>query len=264
MLNRFKTTGKPMTIIEDYVITVALATDIGCHRQNNEDAVQYFSPNGDRKTGLAIVADGMGGHRAGEVASQEAVTAIGERCAADHFINPQQSLMNAFQQANHRIYRHSNEHFDCRGMGTTATALMITKGMGCYAHVGDTRLYRIRDGQIEQMTQDHTLVAQMVEYGMITQDQARTHPKKNILTNALGTNPEILVDVSDNLFPVRIDDAYLLCSDGLVDKVADDDIRQIIANNAPEEACAALVAAAIDGGGNDNISVIILTIQKNG
>ncbi|MDD2722687.1 MAG: Stp1/IreP family PP2C-type Ser/Thr phosphatase [Methylovulum sp.] len=252
-----------MAIAEDYVISVALASDIGCHRQNNEDTVKFFSLSGNVQTGLAIVADGMGGHKAGEVASQEAVDVIGEWCLAHHFADPQQTLVNAYLAANQRVYRHSSDHHDCRGMGTTVTALLIANGMGCYAHVGDSRLYSIRDRHITQMTQDHTLVAQMLEYGMITAEQAKVHPQKNILTNALGTNPDILVDVSDILFPIQIGDSYLLCSDGLFEKITDDEILHIIVNNSPEEACTALVDAAIDRGGNDNISVIVLAVQNN-
>jgi len=252
-----------MAIVEDYVISVALASDIGCHRFNNEDTVKFFSPPGDVQTGLAIVADGMGGHKAGEVASQEAVDVIGEWCLANHFADPLQTLSNAYLAANQKVYRHSSDHFDCRGMGTTATALLIANGMGCYAHVGDSRLYSIRDRQITQLTQDHTLVAQMLDYGMITPEQAKIHPQKNILTNALGTNPEILVDVSDILFPIQIGDSYLLCSDGLYEKITDDEILHIILNNSLEEACVALVDAANGRGGNDNISVIVLAIQNN-
>ncbi|PPD48416.1 MAG: serine/threonine protein phosphatase [Methylobacter sp.] len=263
ILKRFKTKGKPMAIVEDYIITVAWASDIGCQRQNNEDALDYFSPTGNAGIGLAILADGMGGHRAGEVASKEAVETIGELCLANNFLNPQQTLVNAYLEANQRIYRHSLDSSDCQGMGTTATALMIANGMGCYAHVGDSRLYRIRNQQIEQMTHDHTLVAQMLEYGMITLEQAKVHPNRNILTNALGTNPEILVDVSEILFPIQIGDTYLLCSDGLIDKVTDEEIRLIIVNNSPDEACSGLIKAAIAYGGDDNISVIVLTVQNS-
>lgn len=252
-----------MAIIEDYVITVASISDIGCHRQNNEDAVQFFSPTGDRQTGLAIVADGMGGHKAGEVASQTAVDTIGELCLAGNFVNPQQTLVNAYLEANRRIFSHASADIDCRGMGTTATTLMIAKGMGCYAHVGDSRLYRIRNLQIEQMTRDHTLVAQLLEYGMITPDQAKDHPNKNVLTNVLGTNPEVVVDVSEVLFPIWIGDTFLLCSDGLFDKISDHEIMHIIADSSPEKACRALINSAICKGGNDNISVIVLTIQNN-
>lgn len=261
-LKRFKTTDQPMTIIQDYVISVALASDIGCQRQNNEDALQYLASSTDPRTGLAIVADGMGGHKAGEVASQEAVSVIARHCQDGYFLTLPQTLVTAFQEANQKINNYANEHFECRGMGTTATALMISNGLGCYGHVGDTRLYRIRDGQMEQMTQDHTLVAQMQEYGMITKEQARIHPKKNILTNALGTNPDILVDTSDAPFPIRIGDIYLLCSDGLVDKVTDEEMMLMLTDNSPEQACKLLIDAALDNGGNDNISVIVLVIQN--
>jgi len=252
-----------MAIIEDYVINVALISDIGCHRQNNEDAVQFFSPAGNRQTGLAIVADGMGGHKAGEVASQSAVDTIGQLCLAGNFADPRQILVNAYLEANRSIYSHANADFDCHGMGTTATALIIAGGMGCYAHVGDSRLYRIRNRQIEQMTRDHTLVAQLLEYGMITPDQAKDHPNKNVLTNVLGTNPEVVVDVSEALFPIWIDDTFLLCSDGLFDKISDHEIMQMIVDSSPEEACRELVDSAIRRGGKDNISVIVLTIQNS-
>lgn len=252
-----------MAIMGDYIISAASATDIGCNRQNNEDAVRCILPTDDKKTALAIVADGMGGHKAGEVASQEAVDVIAEHCLQNNFLNPLQMLVTAFQEANLSIHRYANAHIECRGMGTTATALLIKDGFGCYAHVGDTRLYRIRDGHMEQLTQDHSLVAQMQEYGMITKEQARFHPKKNILTNSLGTNADILVESSDILFPIRIGDIYLVCSDGLVDKVMDEEIYLLLAYNSPEQACRQLVQAALDSGGGDNISVIVLAILSH-
>jgi protein phosphatase len=262
VLKRLKPQIKAMTIIDGYSISIALASDIGSYRVNNEDAVWCYSPEENPRIALAIVADGMGGHKAGEVASKEAVDVIANYCLENNFLNPQKSLMEAFRLANQSINRLSHDHYECRGMGTTATVLMIVDGMGCYGHVGDTRLYQIRDRRIVQMTQDHTLVAQMLEYGMISKDEARVHPKKNILTNALGTSAEILVDVSDQLFPIQIGDLYLLCSDGLVDKIGDDEILQLVMHNTAEQACALLVDAAIANGGNDNISVIILTIQS--
>jgi protein phosphatase len=265
MLKRFKLMGRStMKGVDDYAIRVALASDIGCQRHNNEDAMGFFAPEGDRQTGLAIIADGMGGHKAGEVASKEAVETIGALCLAKHFLNPRQTLTEAYLEANRRIYRHAAAHFDCRGMGTTATALMIAQGSLCYAHVGDSRLYRIYDDQIAQMTQDHTLVAQMLQYGMITQEQVRTHPNRNILINSLGTSPEVQVEILDNPFPVYIGDSYLLCSDGLFDELGNNEIKRIVLTHSPEEACQALINAALDSGGRDNISVIVLAIEKQG
>jgi serine/threonine protein phosphatase PrpC len=264
-LKRFRTTGQPMPIVGDYVIHVASATDIGCHRQNNEDSLGFFtlSDPENNRAGLAVIADGMGGHKAGEVASKASVDIIGGHCVGHRFAHPQQTLANAYLEANRKIYAHAAEHYDCRGMGTTATALLITDGVGCYAHVGDSRLYRVRSRQIEQLTKDHTLVAQFLQYGMITPQEAKSHPQKNILTNALGTNPEVFVEVSDEVFTILLGDVFLLCTDGLYDKLDDEEILPLIVNNSPEEACSALINAALDRGGNDNISVIILTIQNH-
>lgn len=265
IFKRFNTkhTGKSVSMSEDYEILVALSTDIGCRRANNEDSIQYFSLPGDRKTGLAIVADGMGGHKAGEVASKEAVDTIGAYCLAKNFANPMQTLIQAYREANNRIHRLAAEDVNCRGMGTTATALMFAEGAACFAHVGDSRLYRISNNNIEQLTRDHTLVAQLLEHGVITEDQAKSHPNKNVLTSALGTYAHVGVDVSEQLLPIRIGDQFLLCSDGLFDGVSDERIKMIMLENKPEQACNALINAALAAGGHDNISVIVLAVAQN-
>lgn len=265
IFKRFNTkrTGKSMSMSGDYEILMALSTDIGCRRANNEDSIQYFSLPGDRQTGLAIVADGMGGHKAGEVASKEAVDTIGAYCLAKNFVNPKQTLTQAYREANCRIHQLASDNIDCHGMGTTATALLFAEGIACFAHVGDSRLYRISDDKIEQLTRDHTFVAQLLERGMITEEQARSHPNKNILTSALGTHADVEIDVSEQLLRVRIGDKFLLCSDGLFDVVTDEQIKTMVLENKPDDACDALIDAALAAGGHDNISVIVLAIEQN-
>ncbi|CAG0991174.1 PPM family protein phosphatase [Anaerolineae bacterium] len=248
--------------INDYEIVVALASDPGCCRPNNEDSVQFFSPQGDPRSALAVVADGMGGHNAGEIASREAITAIGSR----YFLQPSSShsriLRLGFSDANARIFALAKQHPEWAGMGTTATALLIGKGMACYAHVGDSRLYRVRGGAMEQLSTDHTLVAALAKDGLIPSEGIANHPDRNVITRAIGTKPSVEVEVGESEWPIQIGDTYLLCSDGLYDMVTGQDIESILRENSLSEACDLLIQAARNNGGYDNVSAIVLAIRE--
>jgi serine/threonine protein phosphatase PrpC len=233
------------------------ATDAGRIRASNED---HLWADGQ----LFAVADGMGGHQAGEVASALAVARLSNALARPD--PTPDALVAAIEDANREIFAASTTDPDQQGMGTTITALaLITPGDSesdaylVLGNVGDSRTYRIRHGVLEQVTVDHSYVQELVAGGHISPAEARTHPRRNIVTRALGIEPEIEVD-SWRVQPYR-GDRYILCSDGLVDEVPDDDILEIaIAHSDPTEAAQALVDTANANGGHDNISVVVVDI----
>lgn len=249
-------------LIGDYEIIVSLASDVGCSRLNNEDCIHYCSSDINQQNVLAIVADGMGGHAAGETASHEAVHSIQSHYFAKKYVgDPIRSLKNAVMQANAHVYQLAIHDRALSGMGTTATALAIVNGFAYYIHVGDSRLYQLRNGNMHQLTRDHTLVAQMVNDGLISPELAQTHPDRNIITRALGTKPTVDVDVVKSPIPIQEGDIFILCSDGLYDLVAEQEIAKLVREHNPANACNLLIQAARSAGGYDNISVIILAVQ---
>jgi len=213
--------------------------------------------------GLFIVADGMGGHLAGEVASEMAVTTL--RTQLGDGTNTLDDVVAAVHDANVDIYRGSIEDPDQAGMGTTVTAIAVVADphdgevLGV-VNVGDSRGYVLRHGRLRQVTVDHSFVQELVAEGAITRDEARTHPRRNIVTRALGIEPVVRVD--SWIMPIIRGDRFLLCSDGLVDEVTDDTIAQILTEHLtdPERAAQALVEAANEAGGRDNITVVIVDV----
>lgn len=247
-------------------IEVSLATDRGCQRDRNEDHILFFEPDDpsllEKKGILAIVADGMGGHRAGEVASELAVKLIKQGYYHEPG-EPSLALAAAFQTANREIYKLSRSHQAYRGMGTTCTALVLQEASAYCAHVGDSRLYLLRDNKLMRMTEDHSMVMEMVKSGIITAEEARHHPDKNILARALGVKPKVEVSIWDKPFQVQKGDVFILCSDGLYDLVKDDEIEQIAQAHDPSQACDKLINLAKERGGCDNISVGLLRIRRD-
>jgi serine/threonine protein phosphatase PrpC len=226
-------------------IEVGSATDIGRVRERNEDSVLVNPP-------LYVVADGMGGHRGGQVASQVALEAM-EGLATEG----RGSLADHVRRANRAVWDRSVEDERLSGMGTTLTAAQIDGASALIAHVGDSRAYLLRDGSLQQLTTDHTLVARMVKSGEITEAEAEVHPHKNVLTRALGTDEEVEVD-EDSIALVD-GDRLLLCSDGLTGMVTEDQIQAILENSdQPQQAADRLVKAANRAGGIDNITVVVL------
>jgi len=248
----------------DYQVVISLLSDVGCVREINEDSGRYTCPDQSQAESqrgmLVLVADGMGGHSAGEVASQMAVEVI-SRAYYGSSEDARNSLEGAFHAANQAIHDHaaSNETLD--GMGTTCTALVLQNGSALAAHVGDSRLYLIRNGQIYLMTEDHSAVMEMVKNGLLTLDEARHHPDKNVILRALGSHPEVDVTTWDTPLPVKAGDMFLLCSDGLYDLVEDEEIKQIATASVPHVACANLISLAKDRGGHDNITVAIASLE---
>lgn len=243
---------------------VSMKSDVGCTRKNNEDSIFYVYPPDEnilkQKGLLAIVADGMGGHQAGEVASQMAVEKINQHYY-QQTTSVKQALEEAFYAANEAIYSASLQQSNLTGMGTTGTALVIIGNQIFCGHVGDSRLYRVRKREIQQLTQDHTVVREWVVDGLISEEEARHHHLKNIITRSLGTHPAVDIDCLGP-YQLEIDDIYILCSDGLVDLVSDNEIAKIAATSQEAKDCEELIALAKERGGFDNISVITVTCQK--
>ena len=225
-------------------------TDIGKARPINEDS--FYLPKETEP--FCAVADGMGGHNAGEVASAMAIQAFAEAMRRSGK-RTATAIHDAVLRANAAVYQEASRDSSKRGMGTTFTALVADGRRVHIAHVGDSRIYRLREGSLTQITQDHSLVEELVRAGLITREQARTHPRRNIITRALGTHgenePDLLVtDVQDG-------DVFLLCTDGLTGMVTDAQIERMLLENDMEAAADALLAAALDAGGRDNVTLIL-------
>jgi PPM family protein phosphatase len=254
-------------------IEVSSQSDIGCLRKNNEDSFGYWEPEDDRqflrKGRLAVVADGMGGYEGGQEASRLAVETLVATYRDFAGDDPQAALVEALQAAHHEIRQYSFAHPELRGMGTTCTAAAIVRGTQTganydelyYVHVGDTRLYLIRDGQITRITRDHSYVGRLVESGMISPEEAETHPQRNILTAALGTNPDLVMDSPAQPEPLRPEDVLVICSDGLWGQVRDSEILDAVENQNAEQAGRKLIELARERGGPDNITVEILRLR---
>ncbi len=251
------------SLLPEYDIISGLKTDVGCVREVNEDSGKYVYPNDPHtlatKGVLFIVADGMGGHTAGEVASSTAVDIVSDIYYSDGN-DPTQALKRAFREANKAIHNASQDNEELSGMGTTCTALVLLNNSAIAAHVGDSRIYLVREGEIYVMTEDHSAVMEMVKRGWITQEQARYHPDKNVILRAMGTQSDIDVATWEEPFPVKTGDRFLLCSDGLYDLVEDAELKDAVLNYHPQRACEHLVNVAKERGGHDNITVGILSL----
>lgn len=243
----------------------ATQSDTGRVRENNEDSFGAFVPDDDgalRSRGaLFVVADGMGGHRGGEIASRIAVRTIGQAHAASDGADPLDTLVGAFSDANAAIFNEASADATLMGMGTTCTALLLRGGQAHLAHVGDSRAYLWRGGVLRQITQDHSLVGEMVRSGIITDEDARTHPKRNVITRSLGVQDSIETDTPDSPLSVEAGDAFMLCSDGLTAYAHEDDIEKGLEGNDPVEACRTLVDLANARGGRDNITVVVVVVH---
>jgi len=225
-------------------------------RENNED---FFLV--DLSHRLFIVADGMGGHNAGEIASSLAAVTVKEYINGADFGNAAADLEKAVQAANEKVFANALHDTDREGMGTTLTVLWIKARKGYIAHVGDSRAYLFRRGSLHRLTSDHSLVQEMVKNGGLSENEARRHPHRNILTRAVGIQSTTSVDVDEIALEAK--DILLLCTDGLTSVLSDRDIGRIIAfSSGPEEASSSLVNAAAQKGGQDNITAVIVFIDS--
>src|SRR3954470_4212404 len=235
------------------IVEYAGASDVGRQRESNEDALFVAPP-------MFAVADGMGGARAGEVASELATKAFEEH--GESADPPERQLTALAQQANRSIYDLASSDDSLRGMGTTLTGAMVSDREVAIGHVGDSRAYRLRDGSLEQLTRDHSLVAELERTGQISPEAAEHHPQKSIITRALGPEPDVEVDTYT--VPARDGDVFLLSSDGLTGMVSDDELASIL-GKAPslEDAAETLVRAANQNGGKDNITVVLFRLGED-
>lgn len=245
-------------------VEVASQSDVGCQREDNEDSFLYWEPADDkefqRKGRLAVIADGMGGHEGGKEASHLAVETVREVYDQNVHDDPQTALMESFAAAHARILGYAEQHPAFYGMGTTCTALVLRDGQLYFAHVGDSRLYLVRDGRISRLTRDHSYVSRLVESGIVSPEDAEKHPQRHILTGALGAGREVAVDGSQLGLGVQKGDSLLLCTDGLWGVVTDEELEMAVSNNAPAECCAALVKLARQRGAPDNITLQVLRV----
>jgi serine/threonine protein phosphatase PrpC len=246
-------------------IEAASLTDVGRQRSNNEDSFLYWEPDSDAdfrlKGRLAIVADGMGGYEGGQEASRLAVETV--RSVYDNAFggSPQETLVGAMEAAHQNIQRFAQEHPQFYGMGTTCTALSIVGNQLIFAHVGDSRLYLIRGESISRLTRDHSYVGRLVETGIVRSEDAESHPQRHILTAALGSGRDVTPHIPEHPTPLDEGDILLLCTDGLWGVVSDSDLARVVQNNPPAEACQKLVAMALDRGGPDNITLLVLRVS---
>jgi protein phosphatase len=229
---------------------VAAVTDPGRTRRHNEDSYVIEPP-------LFAIADGMGGAQAGEVASRLATAALKE---GQPDAGGEQRISDLIQEANRRVYDRSSSDPNTSGMGTTITVALVENDYVSFGHVGDSRAYLIRDAQMEQLTEDHSLVNELLKTGRLSREEAETHPQRSVITRALGTDPDVDVDT----FSVRAEsgDLFLLCSDGLTDMVSEESILDVVERNREDidAALRALVREANRGGGQDNITVVAFEI----
>ena len=236
------------------------ATNVGLIRKQNEDAIAVIEPD------TFIVADGMGGQAAGEVASRMLIETVRNELNSIPLPWNEYTLSAAISKANENILSEANHHSEYEGMGTTATILHIAQPgesqpqlitqRAFYAHVGDSRLYKLENDHLRQITRDHSYVEDLVLKGELTEEQAKTHPMKNVLTQAVGAMPEINIDVGS--FKVKSGEIYLLCTDGLTNMVDNEEIVNIL--HSTKNPANDLIEAALSHGGKDNVSVIVVGV----
>ena len=252
------------------VLEIVRLTDVGQRREHNEDTIAS-----DDTMGFVILADGMGGYKAGEVASEIAVLSVTAELKeamlnlrpgqVDAMLNKQAEaklVIDAVRNANAAIYNVSQTQPQCAGMGTTLVVGLFTNNKLLVGHIGDSRMYRLRNEGLTQITEDHSLLQEQIKSGLITPEQAKYSANKNLVTRAVGIDPEVELELNE--YDVEVDDLYLLCSDGLSDLVEDELIQatlNMLSSDLPE-AAKKLVQMANDNGGKDNISVILVRVNK--
>jgi protein phosphatase len=246
-------------------VELASLTDVGCQRENNEDSYGYWEPASDadfKKVGrLAIVADGMGGHEGGQIASRLAVETFTKTYAGAADSDPAKRLLTALKEAHRRIQQRAKKNPHLSSMGTTCTALALIDTCLYFVHVGDSRLYLLREGKLRILSRDHTLVAQLLEKGLIQPEQAQDHPQKHVLTSALGVpDDEMEIDAPSEPLPLHKNDVLMICTDGLWGQMTSSEIEQVLTSKSPATACLSLVELAKKHGGPDNITLQIARV----
>jgi serine/threonine protein phosphatase PrpC len=240
------------------------ATDLGRKRPVNEDSHAWWVPSApeelSRRGILLVVADGMGGAQAGERASRIAVETVLRRYRDASAEDPLKDLQDAVEEANAAIHSESVTQDDKAGMGTTCTAVVVLDDDTLVAHVGDSRAYLIQDGEIRQLTHDHSLVQHLVERGQITAEEARVDPRRNVVTRSVGVSPVVEVDAERFTGLLRPGDTLVLCSDGLHGLVSDAELAELVGSSDLDEACRLLITLANGRGGHDNITILLARV----
>lgn len=241
-----------------------LKSDVGKVRSENQDFGALTNPQEEAKSQaggrLLIVADGMGGHRGGATASRLAADTVKSEYLGSETGDPAIALHEAMAMANAKIFAESQTNPDLRGMGTTTSALVVRGTQGWFAHVGDSRIYLIRGERIQQLTDDHSLVASMVREGLLTIQEAETHPRRNVLQRSVGVGEDVEIDIRGP-FEVQEGDTFILCSDGLHGVVKEDEISRV-AQMPLEQAANEFVKLALDRGAPDNVTVIVARVVR--
>jgi PPM family protein phosphatase len=239
-------------------------SDVGCQRDGNEDSYAYWESGDDAiftKLGrLAVVADGMGGHEGGQIASRIAAETVQQSYSNALDFSPKERLLRAFHEAHEAIQRQGRQNVSLLGMGTTCTAFVVLGTRLYYAHIGDSHLYLLREGRLKLLTRDHSLVARLIETGIIRAEEAESHPQKHVLTAALGVTDEIDPDYSIEPVSLEKGDVIMMCTDGLWGQMSEAEIQQLLGAQSPQEACSSLVKLAKERGGPDNITVVVARI----
>ncbi len=247
-------------------LDVAQLTDVGRRREHNEDNMAYVIPKDTQvmsmKGALFIVADGMGGHAAGEVASEIAVDTVSNVYYMDDNLDVAGPLLQAIKRANVAIHQRAAENMLRSGMGTTCVAAVLRGNAAYIANVGDSRAYLVRQGQVKQISLDHSWVAEQVRAGLLTEEQARTHAQRNVITRSLGTQPDVEVDVFREF--IQPGDTLVLCTDGLSGLISDEELMRIVEQSVPQESVYHLVERANENGGPDNITAIVIQVHEVG
>ncbi|MFY9568115.1 MAG: Stp1/IreP family PP2C-type Ser/Thr phosphatase [Acetivibrionales bacterium] len=259
--------GKYIRIAKDWTtifeagadsLKYAAGTDKGLLRDINEDSYMIIPGCSDTFCAF-VIADGLGGHNCGEIASRMAVEYIRDDFGDGGGFDCEDAggrLEELFRRVNAAVYEKSLGSAEVSGMGTTLTMAVIAGSSLTAAHVGDSRLYLIRNGAISQLTEDHSYIGELVRKGTLTKEEAENHPRKNVITRAIGSSPDLEVDIISQ--QIEADDIYILCTDGLTNMVSESEIADIAAGSEPEHACAKLIEAANRQGGEDNITVIVI------
>ncbi|WP_353892163.1 Stp1/IreP family PP2C-type Ser/Thr phosphatase [Proteinivorax hydrogeniformans] len=227
-------------------------THCGYQREINQD---YFVYGRNGSFSYIIVADGMGGHLAGEIASKKAVNFLANELENNDDIIQLKTLI---EQVNEELYKISNEKESLKGMGTTLSVVIISNGYLNVGHVGDSRVYLLRDKQLLQLTNDHSLVADLVRHGQLTEEEAEKHPQRNVLTQAVGTDS--IIEVQSRSHRLKSYDKILLCTDGLTKCLTDTEIAELMMESEVEDICDKLIGAALNQGGTDNVTVAIADV----
>lgn len=245
-------------------VSIGAKTDLGRIRENNEDKFEFYIPDDEvvlaSRGQVFVVCDGMGGHAAGQIASELAAKTFIDVYLSHPAADVKDALVEALHAANRYVFMVSRSVPSRRGMGTTFTGMVLLQNMGYVVQVGDSRAYRLRNGELKQLTEDHTYMNEMIRMGTLTPEQAAVHPQKHVLTRAVGVEENVMCDVFE--FEIHEGDIYFLCSDGILNHVEDDAIGQLLASNGPASAAWKLVGQALLGGGSDNATALVVRVDE--